>query len=298
MLGGYPPGARPNLPAMRGIGAGSTGITAGSTGITAGSTGMSALSTGMRALSTRVGCLGGEYGGAHDPGRVAQRRRDDRGLEFEERQVPAGVLAPATADHEEVGGEQRLEGLVVAVEPLRHSFQDSSFFSRTLLAACVSASLPPISTCPSSELGTSTPSYTSAVPIPVPSVVTTTSPCLPRAAPKRASAKPAASASLTTTTSRSSWRLNSSTASVPIQALSMLAAVRTTPRTTTPGTVMPTAGLVAAPSATSRATTSATASGLPPSGVSMRVRSAANSPLDRSTGAPLMPLPPKSMPKG
>ena len=78
----------------------------------------------------------------------------------------------------------------------------------------------------------------------------------------------------------------------------MLAADFTTPCTTTPGTVMPIGAPSSAPLATSSETTSATATGLPPSGVSTRVRSAANSPVSTSTGAPLMPLPPKSMPKG
>src|SRR5689334_12866574 len=78
----------------------------------------------------------------------------------------------------------------------------------------------------------------------------------------------------------------------------MLAADFTTPCTTTAGTVMPTGTPSAAPLPTSSATTSATSWGWPPDGVSTRVRSAANSPVARSTGAPLMPLPPKSMPKG
>ena len=44
--------------------------------------------------------------------------------------------------------------------------------------------------------------------------------------------------------------------------------------------------------------TFATASGVAGCGVSMRTRSSANSPCCRSTGAPLMPVPPKSMPNG
>ena len=42
----------------------------------------------------------------------------------------------------------------------------------------------------------------------------------------------------------------------------------------------------------------ATALGLDALGVSMRSRSAENSPVDRSTGSALMPLPPKSIPMG
>ena len=61
-----------------------------------------------------------------------------------------------------------------------------------------SASLPSTSMCPSSEFGTSAPSSSSAVPMPVPTVTMSTTPRRPRAAPKRASARPAASASLST----------------------------------------------------------------------------------------------------
>ena len=66
----------------------------------------------------------------------------------------------------------------------------------------------------------------------------------------------------------------------------MFAADLTMPRTTTAGTVMPTGAPSAAPASTSSATTNATSFGLPPLGVSTRVRSAANSPVARSTGAP------------
>src|SRR6478609_7144650 len=73
----------------------------------------------------------------------------------------------------------------------------------------------------------------------------------------------------------------------------MLAAVRTTPPTTTAGTVTP---MGESPVASSKcwaiwATTAATALGVDFSGVSKRRRSAANSPVARSTGAPLMPMP-------
>src|SRR5690349_7271953 len=82
--------------------------------------------------------------------------------------------------------------------------------------------------------------------------------------------------------------------------LSMLAAERTTPWVTTPGTVIP---MGESPRTSSKwstiwSMTSATASGVDCCGVSIRLRLAANSPLDRSTGAPLMPLPPTSMPSG
>ncbi len=80
----------------------------------------------------------------------------------------------------------------------------------------------------------------------------------------------------------------------------MFAAVFTTPCCTTPGTVTP----IGEPSCTSSkrstisATQSHTASGVDFSGVSILKRSWANSPFSRSTGAPLIPLPPMSMPRG
>src|SRR4051794_9853777 len=78
----------------------------------------------------------------------------------------------------------------------------------------------------------------------------------------------------------------------------MFAAERTTPRLTTPGTVTPTGPSESSNFASSSAKTSATESGVDGCGVSTRTRSWANSPRDRSTGAPLIPLPPKSIPKG
>ncbi len=137
-----------------------------------------------------------------------------------------------------------------------------------------------------------------AEPMPVPSVVTMTRPLTPRAAPYLASASPAASASLTTCTSRPVASVKSASASVSIQASSMLAAERTTPCCTTPGTVTPTGASESGNSPSSSTKTSATASGVEGSGVLMRTRSWAKSPWSRSTGAPLMPVPPKSMPKG
>src|SRR5690349_9580275 len=60
---------------------------------------------------------------------------------------------------------------------------------------------------------------------------------------------------------------------------------------------MPTGRLLSRSSSSkSSSTTSATLSGVAWSGVGIRTRSAENSPFSRSTGAPLMPLPPKSTP--
>ena len=134
--------------------------------------------------------------------------------------------------------------------------------------------------------------------MPVPSVVTMTSPPRPIAAPYLTSASPAASASLTTCTSRPVAFVNSASASVPIQLASMLAAELTTPCRTTAGTVTPTEPVESSKLASSSANTPATASGVEGLGVLIRTRSAAKSPASRSTGAPLMPEPPKSMPKG
>ena len=87
-------------------------------------------------------------------------------------------------------------------------------------------------------------------------------------------------------------------ASSPIHDLSMLAAECTTPRRTMPGTVTPTGRVEAGKLSMIWPKTSATACGVAGRGVSIRIRSCAKSPTSRSTGAPLMPVPPKSMPKG
>ena len=89
-------------------------------------------------------------------------------------------------------------------------------------------------------LGTSVPSTNTALPIPVPRVITATTPA--RASPhtKRTSAIPAASASLTTATNRPVVLEKRSTASMPIHAWSMFAAVSTVPPRTTAGRVRPT----------------------------------------------------------
>ena len=80
-----------------------------------------------------------------------------------------------------------------------------------------------------------------------------------------------------------------------IQDLSTLAAVRTTPSATTPGNVMPT-GPVQSKRLTSSLTTAATASGSAGCGVSSLIRSVTSFPVLTSTGAPLIPVPPMSMP--
>ena len=65
-----------------------------------------------------------------------------------------------------------------------------------------------------------------------------------------------------------------------------------------PGTVTPTGAEEAGKLSTICSNTSATACGLAGLGVAMRTRSWVKSPVLRSTGAPLIPVPPKSIPKG
>ncbi len=84
-----------------------------------------------------------------------------------------------------------------------------------------------------------------------------------------------------------------------IQDLSTFAAVRATPCWMTAGKVTP-IGAVPAASPNERtisATTAATAPGVEGDGVGVRTRSAVKVPAARSTGHPLMPEPPMSMPK-
>ena len=149
--------------------------------------------------------------------------------------------------------------------------------------------------CPNSVFGTSTPSVNSALPIPVPKVSISTVPFWPTPAPNVISATPAASASFSTLTWSPVARLNSAAASAPIQAGSRLAAVLVTPSMTTPGKVMPT-GPDQLNEAVICFTTSATASGRAGRGVAIFCRSVTNLPVVTSTGAPLMPEPPMSMP--
>jgi hypothetical protein len=106
---------------------------------------------------------------------------------------------------------------------------------------------------------------------------------------------PAASASFSTDTSPPMAVANSPAASVPIQDLSTFAAVRIVPPVTTPGKVMPVGPVQSNDLATS-CTTSATAVGVEGRGVRIFLRSASSLPVATSTGDPLMPLPPMSIP--
>ncbi len=123
-----------------------------------------------------------------------------------------------------------------------------------------------------------------------------TVPLRSRPAPKVISATPAASASLRIVTGCPIRSLSSFRASVSIQPLSTLAAVRVMPPVTTPGNVMPT-GPFQSKWPTTSATPSATLAGVAGWGVSTLWRSCASSPRSRSTGAPLIPEPPMSTPK-
>ena len=148
---------------------------------------------------------------------------------------------------------------------------------------------------PNSVFGTSRPRVNSALPIPVPKVSISTVPFWPTPAPNVISATPAASASFSTRTWLPVASSKSAPASVPIQAGSRLAAVLVTPSVTTPGKVMPT-GPDQLKKVVSCFTTSATASGLAGRGVAIFCRGASSLPVVTSTGAPLMPEPPMSMP--
>ena len=124
--------------------------------------------------------------------------------------------------------------------------------------------------------GSSTPLWITADPIPVPNVSNTMTPVLSRPAPNFSSASPAASASLRTVTCcPSNAPPMTSLALRPIQPLSTLAAVHTTPSATTPGYVTP-----SGPSQPKWATTSAmvfaTASGVAGWGVASLNRSPIN----------------------
>ena len=149
--------------------------------------------------------------------------------------------------------------------------------------------------CPNSVFRTSTPSVNSADPTPVPKVSISTDPFTPTPAPNVISAIPAASASLSTATSVPIALPNSAAASVPIHVLSTFAAVRMVPLITTPGKVAPVTPVQPNDCATSL-TTSVTASGVAGCGVAIFFRSASSFPVARSTGAPLIPVPPMSIP--
>ena len=136
----------------------------------------------------------------------------------------------------------------------------------------------------------------SAEPIPVPNVIVRMTPDFPRAAPKRVSASPAASASFTMVTGQPVASLMIRDASALIHDLSTLAAVNTVPPLTTPGNVQP-IGPVHSKCFAISATVMPTASGVAGSGVSKRRRSVTRWPFLVSTTAPLMPVPPISIPR-
>ena len=62
--------------------------------------------------------VGGEVGSADDAGLVAQLGRDDRAAQRELRQEVVAVLGDASADDDEVGGEELLDRVVVGLEAL------------------------------------------------------------------------------------------------------------------------------------------------------------------------------------
>src|SRR5215218_5787102 len=178
---------------------------------------------------------------------------------------------------------------------LAYSSQLRSSLLRALSAARCSASLPLTSMCPNSVLGTSRPPTKREVPMPVPSVSIRTTPSCSLPAPQRISARPAASASLTTLTGESSSLRSASSRSKPIADLSMFAAVCTTPPLTTAGKPQPTGPCHPASRITSTVV-STIASGVAGLGVLILTLSLTSSPVSVSTGAPLIPEPPTSIP--
>src|SRR5215218_8638811 len=178
---------------------------------------------------------------------------------------------------------------------LAYSFQLRSSRLRALSAARCSASVPLTSMCPNSVLGTSLPPTKREVPMPVPSVSIRTTPSSSLPAPQRISARPAASASFTTLTEASISLLSAARRSKPIAALSMFAAVCTTPSFTTAGNPQPTGPFHPASRTTSIAVPTI-ASGVAGLGVLILTLSSSSSPDCVSTGAPLIPDPPTSIP--
>src|SRR5215211_2917151 len=149
--------------------------------------------------------------------------------------------------------------------------------------------------CPNSVFGTSRPPTKREVPMPVPSVSIRTTPSSSLPAPQRISARPAASASFTTLTEASISLSSAARRSKPIAALSMFAAVCTTPSLTTAGNPQPTGPSHPASRTTSIAVPTI-ASGVAGLGVLILTLSSSNSPDCVSTGAPLIPDPPTSIP--
>ena len=147
--------------------------------------------------------------------------------------------------------------------------------------------------------------------MPVPIVSTMVVPRWRRPAPKRSSARPATSASLPMATVRPMASDISRSAGKPIHVESMFAAVRTVPPRVAAGMPTPTGRAAASTEdrgalspavsgsrsrRTSRSMTPTTSRGTDGCGVGMRIRSPTNCPVRVSTTAPLMPLPPKSIP--
>ncbi len=107
---------------------------------------------------------------------------------------------------------------------------------------------------------------------------------------------PAASASLSAATGQPVRSWSSDAASTPIHSGAMFAAVRTTPLRTTAGSARP-MGPVQSKWAVTTVATSSTALGVAGRGVLILCRFATNRPSPTSTGAPLTPEPPTSIPK-
>src|SRR5215213_9222750 len=132
--------------------------------------------------------------------------------------------------------------------------------------------------------------------MPVPSVIIMIVPLRPFPAPNVISARPATSASLPTLQAQPVALENSCSVFIPIQFSETFAAIMAMPDRMGAGKPMP-MGPCQSKDCATWATTSATGCGSAFLGVLIRVRSASNCPVVVSTGAPLMPDPPTSIPR-
>ena len=170
---------------------------------------------------------------------------------------------------------------------------------RALLAARDSASWPSISRWPSSEFGTSTPSLTIAEPMPVPSVVTMTRPVRPArgAVPHLGEA---GGVRVVDDVHLAAGRLREERVGVGADPglVDVGGRVHDAVAYDAGHGHADRAGAVGELARAGRRRSPRCSAGWTSPGVRIRSRSAAKSPVSRSTGAPLMPVPPKSMPKG
>ena len=150
--------------------------------------------------------------------------------------------------------------------------------------------------CPNSVFGTNLPSIKTAEPIPVPKVRKITVPFSPLPFPNFISATPATSASLAITNLHLVCFEKTLLTLVPIQLLSILAADILTPFLIMAGKPAPTIPFLTPARSTISLTANATDSGVAGLGVRIRILECVNLPVSKLTTAPLMPVPPTSIP--